>query len=62
MGFHYPIETYLEEVKKSLKPDGVLIIDVRKDSGGLEVLKKNFSVVEVIYERQKQQRILAKST
>src|SRR3989344_4527074 len=32
-GFHYPVETYLEEVFDLLKPGGKLILDVRKGSG-----------------------------
>jgi SAM-dependent methyltransferase len=47
-GFHYPVSTYLDEVKRSLAPGGMLIIDVRKSSDGEEILRKNFSKVDTL--------------
>jgi SAM-dependent methyltransferase len=58
-GFHYPLSTYLDQVRTSLSKDGVLIIDIRKDSGGLTELQEYFSSVSIIYEEGKLQRICA---
>ena len=58
-GFHYPLETYLAKVTQSLKPDGVLIIDIRKGTDGLAILEAAFGEVRVIFEGVKKQRILA---
>lgn len=60
-GFHYPIDTYLAQVRQSLKPDGVVIIDLRKDTDGIAALKTAFAHVEVIFEASKKQRVLARS-
>jgi SAM-dependent methyltransferase len=40
--FHYPVDVYLEEVKRLLSPTGVLIVDVRKHTGQLELLQGAF--------------------
>ncbi|PIQ73281.1 hypothetical protein CO026_02705 [Candidatus Kaiserbacteria bacterium CG_4_9_14_0_2_um_filter_41_32] len=58
-GFHYPVSTYIEPVKKSLTDNGVLIIDVRKESGGLEEIKKHFADVQIIFEEGKLMRLRA---
>ena len=56
-GFHYPVETYLEEVYKLLKIGGKLIIDIRKGSGGEKLIGKKFgSKPIVIKDAQKHQR------
>lgn len=47
-GWHYPIETYVDLIKKSLKPEGVLILDIRHDTGQLEYAKKHFELVDTI--------------
>ena len=58
-GFHYPVETYLEEVYGLLKPGGKLIIDVRKGSGGEKFIEDKFgSKPVVIRDAQKHQRFL----
>src|SRR6476659_11198046 len=33
-GFHFPVPVYLDAVRRALKPDGMLIIDVRKQTEG----------------------------
>jgi len=58
-GFHYPIETYLNRVYELLTNGGSLIIDVRKETNGIQDLNKVFRKVEVIYEEEKIQRVLA---
>jgi len=57
-GFHYPISTYLKEVRESLSQDGRLIIDVRKDTTGEKELRKAFNNVEVISNNQKYLRLV----
>lgn len=47
-GWHYPLETYVELIQKTLKPDGVLILDIRHDTGQLEYAKEHFELVETI--------------
>jgi ubiquinone/menaquinone biosynthesis C-methylase UbiE len=59
-GFHYPVSTYINEVKKSLSANGVLIIDVRKDTDGEKALRNVFSNIEVIQETSKHKRIVCR--
>lgn len=58
-GFHYPVSTYLDEVYNKLKTGGILIIDVRKDTGGGELLKKKFGSISIVLDEEKYQRVLA---
>lgn len=58
-GFHYPVETYLDQVYDKLEQGGVLIIDVRKGDQGLEKLKTKFSNVTVIYAGGKHDRVVS---
>jgi len=57
-GFHYPVETYLKDIKDCLY--GVLILDIRKNTGQIEVLKRNFKTVETIAEYSKCERVFVK--
>ena len=43
-GFHYPVSTYLKSVATVLSENGVLIIDIRKDTGGEHELKTEFQI------------------
>lgn len=43
-GFHYPVSTYLRIVADSLKSSGVLILDIRKNTGGEQELELYFDV------------------
>jgi SAM-dependent methyltransferase len=56
-GFHYPIEVYLDEVYNKLSVGGILIVDVRKESDGLEQLKNKFGEYFVIEEFKKHNRV-----
>jgi SAM-dependent methyltransferase len=51
-GFHYPVKTYLESAEKLLSQEGVLILDIRKNTGGEEELNRVFHT-EVIFEGKK---------
>lgn len=62
-GFHYPVETYLDEVYALLKPGGKLIIDVRKGSGGEKLIEQKFGNIEFIFDTpQKHMRIVSRKT
>ncbi|MGK0448192.1 MAG: SAM-dependent methyltransferase, partial [Polaribacter sp.] len=56
-GFHYPVETYLDEVFDNLKPGGTLIVDVRKDSNGLELLTTKFGNHMILGDFKKHYRL-----
>lgn len=58
-GFHYPVATYLNRVYDLLHENGRLIIDVRKDTGGLQELEQKFKSVNIISETQKSLRVAA---
>lgn len=53
-GFHYPVDTYLEEVRRKTTS---LIIDVRKETGGLDVLEQAWPTVEIIADCKKHHRV-----
>ena len=58
-GFHYPVETYLNEVNTLLKPGGKLIIDIRKGTGGNKQLEAKFITTATrIADAQKHERFL----
>jgi hypothetical protein len=61
-GFHYPVSTYLDQVYEKMNPGGSLIMDIRKvsDSNGLEEVRKKFGNIEIIYESDKNARIVAR--
>jgi SAM-dependent methyltransferase len=59
-GFHYPVSTYLARAHDLLSEDGVLVLDVRKGTGGVEVLKQAFVGVEVLLSTPKYDRVAAK--
>jgi SAM-dependent methyltransferase len=58
-GFHYPVETYIQRVYEVLRPGGVVILDVRKQTSGLDMLKDMFAQVDVLLETKKQHRVAA---
>ncbi|MFH1790319.1 MAG: hypothetical protein ABH832_04615 [bacterium] len=59
-GFHYPISTYLDNVYKKMNHNGIMIVDVRKNSGGEKEIKKIFGGYEIILDTNKLTRVLAK--
>jgi 16S rRNA G1207 methylase RsmC len=61
-GFHYPVETYLFQAYTHLQVDGHMIIDIRKNTNGLDKIKTVFSNIKVISETDKKIRILAIKT
>jgi SAM-dependent methyltransferase len=61
-GFHYPVETYLDQAYARLPDGGHMIIDIRKNTTGLDKIKSVFSDTKVISETDKKTRILAIKT
>jgi SAM-dependent methyltransferase len=61
-GFHYPVETYLSQAYTHLQKGGHMIIDVRKNTMGLNKITSIFSDTTVISETDKKIRILAIKT
>lgn len=59
-GFHYPVDIYVERVHELLSENGVVILDVRKGTDGIDVLWRVFGQVDVILETEKQYRVMAK--
>jgi SAM-dependent methyltransferase len=57
-GFHYPVETYLAEIIKAKR--GIVILDIRKNTGQIEALKAAFVSVQIIAEYGKCERVLIK--
>ncbi len=47
-GWHYSIETYVDLIKNTLTPNGVLILDIRHDTGQLDYAKEHFTLVDTI--------------
>jgi SAM-dependent methyltransferase len=53
-GFHYPISTYLQSVGQIMSSGGVLLVDVRRGTDGLEQLERQFPrSTEVVDEGEK---------
>jgi len=49
-GYHYPVSTYVKRVYELLKPNGVLILDIRRNSDGVKQLKEIFRSIEIVSE------------
>jgi SAM-dependent methyltransferase len=58
-GFHFPVQTYIERVYAILRPGGRLILDLRKDTEGFDVVRRYFGGYTVIAEDVRHQRIAA---
>jgi SAM-dependent methyltransferase len=58
-GSHYPIPMYLENVSQCLKPGGVLIVDVRQETDGVDKLMERFPNLQTISEDEKKLRVRA---
>ncbi|MCP3941554.1 MAG: hypothetical protein GY710_08745 [Desulfobacteraceae bacterium] len=58
-GFHYPVNIYLEKVYKLLGDGGTLILDIRKDTEGFNLLTQKFGKYKIILETSKYLRVCA---
>lgn len=59
-GFHYPVSTYLNEVYNKLNKNGILIVDMRRDTDGEKEIEKKFGNCNIILDGKKFIKILAK--
>ncbi len=59
-GFHYPVDTYLAQIRSLLSKNGVLILDVRKNTDGMKKIKEQFRHVDIIEEKAKRYRLAAR--
>ena len=50
MGYHYPIDNYIDLLKTMCNNKTIFIFDVFADRYNVDLIKKNFKFVEVIYE------------
>jgi len=57
-GFHYPVETYLEQIYQKLRKEGKLIIDLRKGTTNEEVCEKRFGNKRILEETKKYRRCM----
>lgn len=60
-GFHYPVTTYLHLVHTLLHERSLVILDIRKGTDGMDVLKQTFPSVSVLLETDKYYRIVARN-
>lgn len=60
-GFHYPVETYVDRVRGLLADGGVVILDVRKGTAGVDALKRRFRQIDLVFERTKWYRLAARA-
>lgn len=58
-GFHFPVQTYVDQVYRLLRPGGMVILDVRKKTDGLAVLRQVFRQVELVVTTDKYDRVIA---
>jgi SAM-dependent methyltransferase len=57
-GFHFSVDTYLEDVYDTLRDGGLLVMDIRNESGGIEKLEVKFKKkVNIIQEANNYTRI-----
>jgi len=58
-GYHYPVTEYLGYVKTILAKSGALIIDIRENTDGIDIVKKLFPKIKEISYNNKSIRICA---
>lgn len=56
-GFHFPLETYLEEVLRNLRPGGRIIVDVRAGGDGEAALQARKLRYDTLCEHEKFRRL-----
>lgn len=52
-GFHYPIDTYYQLIKKHSNTNTLLIFDIRKNSRGIELPSDNFKIKNILETNRK---------
>jgi len=56
--FHYPLDTYLDDVMECLAEDGSLLIDIRKQTGQFEEATRYFEDYDIIESTEKYRRTI----
>jgi len=57
-GFHYPVETYLDNVMENISESGILVLDVRKNTTGRQTLQRAFRKKPIVlYNHNKFERL-----
>jgi len=59
-GYHYPVTEYLGYIKTILSENGSVIIDIRENTDGIEIVKKLFPEIKKISYYNKSIRICAR--
>lgn len=64
-GFHYPVDTYIDEVTEALSEDGRVVLDLRKETGevtkdtdGYRACERAFDTIEEIKDEHKYRRVM----
>jgi len=60
-GFHYPVETYGDFFDKQIKPNGGIVLDIRKGSGGIKTMKQ-YGDVTVLKKYPKHSTVIARKS
>ena len=58
-GFHYPAITYEDFFRHNVKPDGAIVLDIRKGSGGIGYMK-GIGAVKVLKKHEKHSVVLTR--
>lgn len=58
-GFHYPVDVYIKQVFNLLKKDGMLILDIRKNTKGEDKIREYGFRIKSLMEFQKYNRVIA---
>jgi hypothetical protein len=56
--FHYPLETYFDDVLECLSDDGSLLLDFRRGTGQLDKARNYFEGFEIISSTEKYRRAI----
>jgi SAM-dependent methyltransferase len=59
-GFHFPVDTYLEYITRHLAEAGVLIIDIRNQTDGLECLDRCFATRSILEDGKRTRLVCTK--
>jgi SAM-dependent methyltransferase len=59
-GYHYPVEKYIKEVDNILQEGGIIIMDIRENTNGIDILNQAGFYTHVIIENNKAFKIIAR--
>lgn len=58
-GYHYPVRTYIEKVRNIISRHGRLIMDIRENTNGIDIVNNFFTNMEIIITDNKADRVVA---